>query len=101
MDNYYLNNAVYLIEDVLKAATNPPYGGEIDYGDRAEHCWNGDHTRPNAESRLRYHQMFAPKIVSSGLQPRNSAPVSRAWVISASVLRLVSYGPLVFAFDSR
>ena len=51
MDNYYLNNAVYLIEDVLKKATNPPYGGEIDYGDRAEHCWNGDHTRPNAESR--------------------------------------------------
>ena len=43
MDNYYLNNAVYLIEDVLKAASNPPYGGEIDYGDRAEHCWNGDH----------------------------------------------------------
>jgi hypothetical protein len=71
MDNYYLNNAVYLVEDVLKAATNPPYGGEIDYGDRAEHCWNGDHTRPNAESRLRYHQMFAPKIVERILK---SAP---------------------------
>ena len=71
MDNYYLNNAVYLIEDVLNAATNPPYGGEIDYGDRAEHCWNGDHARPNAESRLRYHQMFAPKIVERILK---SAP---------------------------
>jgi hypothetical protein len=71
MDNYYLNNAVYLVEDVLKAAANPPYGGEIDYGDRAEHCWNGDHTRPNAESRLRYHQMFAPKIVERILK---SAP---------------------------
>ncbi len=71
MDNYYLNNAVYLIEDVLKARTNPPFGGEIDYGDRAEHCWNGDHTRPNAESRLRYHQMFAPKIVE---RVQKSAP---------------------------
>jgi hypothetical protein len=71
MDNYYLNNAVYLVEDVLKAAANPPYGGKIDYGDRAEHCWNGDHTRPNAESRLRYHQMFAPKIVERILK---SAP---------------------------
>ena len=30
---------------------------------RAEHCWNGDHTRANYYSRLRYHQMFAPKIV--------------------------------------
>jgi len=62
MDNYYLNNAVYLVEDFLKGTKNPPYGGEVDYGDRAEHCWNGDHTRPNALSRLRYHQMFAPKI---------------------------------------
>ena len=63
MDNYYLNNAVYLVEDFLKSTKNPPYDGEVDYGDRAEHCWNGDHTRPNAISRLRYHQMFAPKIV--------------------------------------
>jgi len=63
MDNYYLNNAVYLVEDFLKTTADPPYGGEVDYGDRAEHCWNGDHTRPNAISRLRYVQMFAPKIV--------------------------------------
>ncbi|MDO8835424.1 MAG: hypothetical protein Q7V01_07490, partial [Vicinamibacterales bacterium] len=62
MDNYYLNNAVYLVEEFLKTAT-PPYEGTVDYGDRAEHCWNGDHTQPNAISRLRYHQMFAPKIL--------------------------------------
>jgi hypothetical protein len=63
MDNYYLNNAVYRVEDFLKTTSRPPYGGEVDYGDRAEHCWNGDHTRPNAYSRLRYVQMFAPKMV--------------------------------------
>jgi hypothetical protein len=63
MDNYYLNNAVYLAEDFLESTTDPYYAGEIDYGDRAEHCWNGDHTRPNALSRLRYIQMFAPEIV--------------------------------------
>jgi hypothetical protein len=62
MDNYYLNNAVYLVEDFLKATKNPPYGGEVAYGDRAEHCWNGDPTRANAYSRLRYHQMFIPRI---------------------------------------
>ena len=60
MDNYYLNNAVYLMEEILEA-TNPPYEGEVDYGDRAEHCWNGDHTQPNHISRLRYHQMFIPR----------------------------------------
>ena len=61
MDNYYLNNAVYLTEAMLKALDNPTYNGEVDYGDRAEHCWNGDHTQPNAISRLRYHQMFISK----------------------------------------
>jgi hypothetical protein len=61
MDNYYLNNAVYLAEAFLKSTNNPPYDGEVDYGDRAEHCWNGDHTQPNAISRLRYHRMYIPK----------------------------------------
>jgi hypothetical protein len=63
MDNYYLNNAVYLMEERLDALTDPPADAEVDYGDRAEHCWNGDHTRPNATSRLRYHQMFIPRIM--------------------------------------
>ena len=63
MDNYYLNNAVYLVEDFLKQAKDPPADAEVDYGDRAEHCWNGDHTRPNALSRLRYAQMFIPRIM--------------------------------------
>ncbi|MBK9257052.1 MAG: hypothetical protein IPM42_16350 [Saprospiraceae bacterium] len=61
MDNYYLNNAVYLAEEILKETSDPHYDGEVDYGDRAEHCWNGDHSQPNAISRLRYHRMFIPK----------------------------------------
>lgn len=61
MDNYYLNNAVYLTEEMLEATKEPYYNGEVDYGDRAEHCWNGDHTQPNYISRLRYHRMFIPK----------------------------------------
>ncbi|MEZ5041082.1 MAG: hypothetical protein R2828_14385 [Saprospiraceae bacterium] len=61
MDNYYLNNAVYLMEDFLESTSAPYYDGEVDYGDRAEHCWNGDHSQPNAISRLRYHRMFIPK----------------------------------------
>lgn len=63
MDNYYLNNAVYLTEERLRGLSNPKWTGEITYGDRAEHCWNGDPTRSNAISRLRYHQMYIPRIL--------------------------------------
>ena len=63
MDNLYLNDAAYLAQDFLESTTDPYYDGEVDFGDRAEHCWNGDHTRPNALSRLRYIQMFAPRMV--------------------------------------
>lgn len=61
MDNYYLNNAVYLAEEILEETTAPHYDGEVDYGDRAEHCWNGDHENGNHISRLRYHRMYIPK----------------------------------------
>jgi len=63
MDNYYLNNAVYLMEDFLESTTDPYYDGEVDYGDRAEHCWNGDQDNPNHISRLRYNSMYVPKIM--------------------------------------
>lgn len=63
MDNYYLNNAVYLMEDFLESTTEPYYGGEVLYGDRAEHCWNGDPELPNAITRLRYNSMYVPKIM--------------------------------------
>tara|TARA_S200000501_G_scaffold346748_2_gene360480 strand:- start:2383 stop:4122 length:1740 start_codon:yes stop_codon:yes gene_type:complete len=63
MDNYYLNNAVYLTEAFLESTTNPFYGGVVDYGDRAEHCWNGDHDNANGISRLRYNSMYVPRIL--------------------------------------
>ena len=71
MDNYYLNNAVYLTEAMLDSLADPPAEAEVDYGDRAEHCWNGDHERSNAYSRMRYHQMFIPRIMD---QIRRNAP---------------------------
>ncbi len=63
MDNYYLNNAVYLMEEFLESTTEPYYAGEVDYGDRAEHCWNGDQENGNHISRLRYNTMYVPKIL--------------------------------------
>ena len=79
MDNYYLNNAVYLVEDLLKGLKDPAYGGEVAYGDRAEHCWNGDPTRANAYSRLRYHQMFIPKFVERALKTAPAGSDVKSW----------------------
>ena len=63
MDNFHLNNAVYLLEDFLESTTEPYYNGMVDYGDRQEHCWNGDHDNPLYLSRLRYNTMYVPKIL--------------------------------------
>jgi hypothetical protein len=66
-DTYFLNNAVYLMEDFLKTTGTPGHGvaydGEVKYGPRAEHCWNGDPNKPNAYSRLHYDQMYVPQIM--------------------------------------
>jgi hypothetical protein len=79
MDNYYLNNAVYLAEDFLRQTEDPSYDGEVDYGDRAEHCWNGDHTRANAFSRLRYHQMFIPRFMEQIRKNHPANPDTLSW----------------------
>jgi hypothetical protein len=61
-DNYYLTDSVYFAQERLEALS-PPYGGTIAYGDRAEHCWNGDPTLPNAYSRLHYDFQYVPMIL--------------------------------------
>jgi hypothetical protein len=79
MDNYFLNNAVARIEEFLKSTRDPYYGGEVDYGDRAEHCWNGDHANPIWISRLRYHQFFAPRIVARMLKTAPAGADTTSW----------------------
>ena len=78
MDNYYLNNAVYLVEDFLRTA-DPPADAVVDYGDRDEHCWNGDHTRANAYSRLRYPQMVMPWALERMLKTAPPGADVRSW----------------------
>src|SRR6202044_2397446 len=66
-DTYFLNNAVYLMQDFLDKTGTPgygvPYEGEVKYGPRAEHCWNGDPTKANAYSRMHYNTMYLQQIV--------------------------------------
>jgi hypothetical protein len=61
-DTYYLNDSVYFAQERLESL-KPPYGGTVAYGERAEHCWNGDPKLPNAYSRLHYNFQYLPLIL--------------------------------------
>ncbi len=63
----------------LTSTENPGFGGAIDCGPLAEHCRNGDHTRPNATSRLRYDPFFAPKIVERILKTAPAGGDVKSW----------------------
>lgn len=81
MDNYYLNNAVYLTEEFLEKTTSPYYAGEVMYGDRAEHCWNGDPDLPNYISRLRYNTLYLDKIAKRLLETAPQNFNQQNWVL--------------------
>ncbi len=62
-DSYFLTNAVYFAQATLENLKAPAWGGDIAYGDRAEHCWNGDPKLSNAYSRLHYNTQYLPLIL--------------------------------------
>ena len=75
LEDHALDGRLILVlaADFLASTTDPYYAGEIDYGDRAEHCWNGNQERPNSISRLRYHQMYLDIIME---RMKTTAPPS-------------------------
>lgn len=79
MDNYYLNNAVYLMEDFLKTVKNPVANSEVAYGDRFEHCWNGDPNVPNYISRLRYNTMYVDKMLKRMEESHPAGADLKSW----------------------
>jgi len=79
MDTYYLNNAVYRMESFLEGTTDPHYGGEIQYGDRFEHCWTGDPDAPNEIARLTLNQRFVPRMVSHILRTAPEGADVTSW----------------------
>jgi len=78
-DNVFLNNAVYLAEEFLKSATNPPAEATVDYGLRDEHCWSGDHEHVNAISRLTYSNRFIPKLADHWQKTAPSGADTKSW----------------------
>ncbi|HMJ56857.1 MAG TPA: hypothetical protein VK540_32540 [Polyangiaceae bacterium] len=66
-DNFFLNDAVYLVEDFLKTA-EPPADASIDYGARDEHCWSGDHGTFNGVSRFTANARSLKKLADHWLR---------------------------------
>jgi hypothetical protein len=62
-DTYFLNDAVYAAQRVIGELTNPRADAEFSYGERQEHCWNGDPSRSNAYTRLDYNIRYVKKIL--------------------------------------
>jgi hypothetical protein len=77
-DNYYLTDSVYFAQERLEALL-PAYGGTVTYGDRAEHCWNGDPKLANAYSRLHYNYQYLPLILQRIAASAPTAADLKSW----------------------
>ena len=64
MDNWYLNNAVYLMEAFLEGTKDPYYSGTVEYGDRQPHCWCGGQGLSLPASMLTINQRFASEMAA-------------------------------------
>lgn len=66
-DSYYLNDAVYYLEDFLEQTQNPYYNGSIEYGVRGgkgyEHCWTGSFDQSLSMAWNTLNQRMLPRMV--------------------------------------
>jgi hypothetical protein len=79
MDNGYLNNAVYQMEEFLMRAT-PSSEAEIVYGERREHCFTGDTEHPNNVGSRTVHQRYMPAMARWMMRTAPAGADTRSWV---------------------
>jgi hypothetical protein len=79
MDNGYLNNAVYQMEEFLARAT-PSAEAEVVYGERREHCFTGDTEHSNAEGNRTVHQRYMPQMAQWMKKTAPQGADTRSWV---------------------
>jgi len=57
MDNYYLNEAVYLVQEFLESTVDPPAEATFQYGFRSQHSWIG-HSPVEPEREITYAEFI-------------------------------------------
>jgi hypothetical protein len=79
MDNGYLNNAVYQMEEFLMRA-RPSAEAEIVYGERREHCFTGDTEHPNSVGSRTVHQRYMPAMARWMMRTAPAGADTKSWV---------------------
>ena len=79
MDNGYLNNAVYQMEEFLMRAT-PSSEAELVYGERREHCFTGDTEHPNNVGSRTVHQRYMPAMARWMMRTAPAGADTKSWV---------------------
>jgi hypothetical protein len=80
MDNGFLNNAVYYMDEFLRNAKSPPSDADVVYGDRYEHCWTGDPKHPNWYGRLTVHERYMPLMAQWMKKTAPPGADTKSWV---------------------
>jgi hypothetical protein len=80
MDNGYLNNAVYQVEEFFKKSQDPPADVEIIYGERREHCFTGDTENPNNVGSRTVHQRYMPAMANWMIKTAPKGADTKSWV---------------------
>jgi hypothetical protein len=79
MDNGYLNNAVYQMEEFLMKAT-PSAEAEIVYGERREHCFTGDTEVSNQAGNRTVHQRYIPAMAQWMIRTAPKGADTKSWM---------------------
>ncbi|HEV2986740.1 MAG TPA: hypothetical protein VGX46_20235 [Vicinamibacterales bacterium] len=79
MDNGYLNNAVYQMEEFLARAT-PSSESEIVYGERREHCFTGDTEHANNVGGRTVHQRYMPAMAQWMKKTAPAGADTKSWI---------------------
>ncbi len=77
MDTYYLEEAVYLLQDYLDRVDNPPAEASFEYGRRKPHCWIG--YSPSASGEDLTNSEFV-QVVAGYLAERAPAGADVGWL---------------------
>ncbi len=77
MDTYYLEEAVFLLQDFLDRVDNPPADASFEYGWRKPHCWIG--YSPSGSGDDLTNSEFV-QVVAEYLDERASGDADRAWL---------------------